>query len=97
MRKPHITFFKSFEARLTEINKSLLIFPGSDATKNIPTDAVPNGCSKQFYLQLWYSEMNLYRETCAMFKRMEIDEQVYEGKSLSKKITGQMSTVTFIS
>ena len=31
-------------------------------------------------------KLKMYRETCAMFERMEIAEQVYEGKSPSKII-----------
>ena len=41
--------------------------------------------------------MKTCREPCAMFKQMEITEQVYEVKTPSKKILGQMPTVTVMS
>ena len=105
MRKPHDMSCKRFAARLTEFNNFLLVFPGSDTTKKMPTEelneillhAVPKNWAKQLYLQVWDFEMELYRETCAMFKRMEIAEQVYKGKSPSKKILGYMPTVTVMS
>ena len=45
---------------------------------------------KQSYLQGWDFEMKTYRETCAMFERMEIAEQMYKGKPPFKKVLGQM-------
>ena len=36
--------------------------------------------------------MKTYRETCAMFERMEITEHVYKVKS-TKKLLGQMPNV----
>ena len=59
--------------------------------------AVPNGWAKQSYFQGWYFEMKTYKETCAMFEQMENDEQVYEGKSPSKKLLEQMTTMTVMS
>ena len=74
--------FKSFAARLKEINNFLPLFPGSDASKKMEMEelneilihAVPNGWAKQSYLQGWDFELKTYRETCTMFKRMEVAE-----------------------
>ena len=85
MRKPQIMAFKRFAARLTEINNFLPLFPGSDASKKMEMEnlneillhAVPNGWTKQSYLQGWVFDLKNYRETCAMFERIEVSEQVY--------------------
>ena len=87
MCKPQSMTFKRFAARLTENNNLLPLLPVLDASKKIETEelkkillhAVPNGWSKQSYLQGCYFELNTYRKTCAMLKRMEVSEQVYEG------------------
>ena len=77
--------FKSFAARLTEINNFLPIFLGSDVTKDMTHEelndiilhAVPNSWVKKSYLQGWDFEMKTYKETCTLFEIMEISEQVY--------------------
>ena len=92
MRKTRSMTFKHFSERLTEINNSLSLFPGSDASKKMEIEeinkillhAVPNGWAKQSYLQGWYFELKAYRETCAIFERVEVAEQVYEGGTPSK-------------
>ena len=74
------------------MNNFLSLFPGSDASKKIEMEelngillhAVTNGWSNQFYPQGWYFELNTYRETCAMYKRMEVAEHIYEGGTSSK-------------
>ena len=38
--------------------------------------AVPNAWAKQSYLQGWDFELKNYRETCVMFERTEVAEQV---------------------
>ena len=95
IRKPWIMTFKHFVARLTEINNFLLLFPVSDVSNKMEMEeindilfhAVSNRWAKQAYLQGWYFEMKTYRETCAMFDRMEVTEQVYEGGTPSKMPT----------
>ena len=59
------------------INNLLLIFPESELN-DILIHAVPNGWAIQSYPQGL-----TYRETCAMFEQMDIDEQVYNVKSPS--------------
>ena len=69
MCKPHDMIFKSFTAELKEIINFLPLFHGSYATNNIPPEeineillhAVPNGWSKQDYLQGWDFEMKTFR------------------------------------
>ena len=69
-----------------EINSVLPLFSGSDASKKMEMEelneillhTVLNGWSKQSYLQGWGFELKTYRETCAMFERMEVAEQVYK-------------------
>ena len=53
--------------------------------------AVPNAWAKQSYLQGWYFELNTYRETCAIFERIEVAER------LLKHPLGQNPTVTLMS
>ena len=36
----------------------------------------PNGWAKQSYIKVWDFELKTYRETRAMFERMEVTEQV---------------------
>ena len=80
--------FKLFAAQLMEINNFLPLLPGLDASKKMPPEiinlillhAVPNVCANKSYLQGCYFEMKTFRETCAMFKQMEIAEQVYKGQ-----------------
>ena len=58
IRKPSDMPLKHFVAQLTKINNFLPLFPGSDASKNIPPEelneiilhAVPNGWENQSYL-----------------------------------------------
>ena len=38
--------------------------------------AVPIELANKSYLQGWYFELKTYRETCAMFERTEVAEQV---------------------
>ena len=88
-----------------EVNNFLPLFPGSDATKNMPTEeineillhAVPNGWYKQAYLQPQDFKMRTFRETYAMFEKMEISEQVYKRQTPYKKYVGQMKTATVMS
>ena len=95
IRKPRRTTLKRFATRLTEMNKFLPLFPGSDASKKMEMEeldeillrAAPNGWAKQSYLQGWDFELKTYRETCAMFERMEVADQVYERGTLSKTPT----------
>ena len=105
MRKSCGMIFKRFTERLSEINNFNSLFHGLDATKNMPSEeldeillhAVPNGWSKKAYLQGWDFDMKTFRETCEMFERMEIAEQIYKGKTPLKKYLGQMPTVTVMS
>ena len=39
---------------------------------------VPNGWGNQFYLKIWYFEVNTYKGTCDIFEDTEISDQVYE-------------------
>ena len=81
--------FKHFAAQPTGINNFLMLLPGSYTTKNMTTKelndilfhTVTNGWERHSYLQGWGFEMKTYRETCAMFKQMEIAEQVYVEKN----------------
>ena len=85
--------FKRFAAQLTETNNFIPLLPGSDNSKKMPPEelnntiihVLPRGREKKSYLQWWDFEMKTYRETCAMFELTEIDEQVYEGQTPSKK------------
>ena len=83
---------KVFAARLTELNNYLLLFPGSRVSKKIPTEelnriilnSVPNALEKQAYLRGWDFEGRIYKDTCKIFERMEIAEQVYKGGNAYK-------------
>ena len=105
MRKPCDMPLKRFAAQLTEINNFLHILPSLDAKKNMTNEelkeillhALPNGWENQSWLQVWNFEIKAYRETCVIFERMEISEQVYEGQTPSKRIIGQITTVRVIS
>ena len=87
MRKPCKVPFKIIMARLTKINKYLPLLPGLDNRKktykvglnNTILHTTPNGWAKKYYLKGWYFESNTYKETCNMFKRTVITEQVYKG------------------
>ena len=87
--------FKSFAARLTEINNFLPIFLGSDVTKDMTHEelndiilhAVPNSWVKKSYLQGWDFEMKTYKETCATFEQLEIAEKFYGGGKPSQTPT----------
>ena len=84
IKKTRAVPFKIFAARLAELNNYLLLFPGSDKSKNIDEAELnnillhdlPNGWAKQSYLQGWYFESKTYKETCDMSKIMEIPEKV---------------------
>ena len=86
MHKPQGQPFKIFAARITELNNYLPIFPGPSAIKKmIPEElneillhVVPNVWAKQAYLQGWDLEGSSYKDTCDMFERMDISEQVYK-------------------
>ena len=92
MRKPQDIPFKIFAARLTELNIYLPLLPGSSAAKkiyseelkNILLHAVPNLWGKKTYIQGWGFEGSSYKETCEIFKRMDIAEAIYKGVSPSK-------------
>ena len=85
MLKPQSMTFKSSDATWMEMNNFFPLFPGLDVTKKMTHEdlndillyAVPNEWEKQSYLKGWYFEMKNYKETCAMYKRMEISEQFY--------------------
>ena len=51
---------------------------------NILLHAVTIAWANKSYLQGWYFELNTYKETCTMFERMEVAEQLYEGGTPSK-------------
>ena len=51
---------------------------------NIILHAVPNSWAKKAYIQGWYFERRSYKETCDMFKRMEIVEAINKGVAPSK-------------
>ena len=94
IRKPCNMILNNSIARITEINNFLNLFPGLDITKKVTPEelneillhVVPNVWDKQDYLQGWDFWMKTFRETCAMFKRMEISEQVYKGQTPLKKL-----------
>ena len=70
-----------------EMNNFLPLLPGSEDSKKIKTEelneiishAVTNGWANQCYPQGWDFEINIYRETGAMFERLEVNEHVYKG------------------
>ena len=75
---------KIMDARLSDINNYLPSFLGSnDSSKTeeeelnyILLHAAPNGRVKQAYLQGWYFEVRVFRDTYKIFKRMETAEKV---------------------
>ena len=95
MRKSRYLTFKRFNAQLTKLNNYPPLFHGSSAYEKMdPRElndtllhAVPNGWTKQAYLQGWEFEGKSYKDTCNFFERMEIAEQVYEGVTPSKTTT----------
>ena len=95
MHKPQDLPFKIFFAWLKEDNIYLPLLFGSSVSKNIPfkglneilLHTIPNRWAKKAYLQGWDSKKNSYKETCKMFKRMEIEDKVYKGGTPSKTIT----------
>ena len=44
----------------------------------------PNSWAKQAYIQGWGFEVKFYKDTCEMFKRMDIAETIYEWRAPSK-------------
>ena len=86
--------FKHFTERLTEINNFINLFPGLDTTKKVTPEelndillhTISNGWAKQDYLKGCDFDMKTFRETCGMFKQIEIAEQVYKGQTHSKQI-----------
>ena len=87
--------FNRFAPSFTEMNNFLPIFPVLNFSNKMTHEdlseillrAVTNAWAKQSHLQLCYFEMKTYKETCAMFKQMEISEQVDEGGTPSKTPT----------
>ena len=73
----------------------LPLFPESDVSKKMEPEylneiilhAVLNAWTKQSYLQGWDFELKTYKETFAMFERMEVAEQFYEGGTTSKTVS----------
>ena len=86
--------FNHFTERLTEINNFLNLLPGLDTTKKVTHEEIndilihtmTNGWYKQDYLQGCEFDMKTFRQTCTIFKQIEIAEQVYKGQTPSKKI-----------
>ena len=84
MQKPWDLLFDIFDARLTELNNYLPIFPQSSAAKKMDPEelskivihAVPNSWKKQSYIQGWDFEVRSCKDTCDMFKHMEIVEVI---------------------
>ena len=76
--------FKRFAVQLMELNNYLPLLPGSRNAKkmapeylnNILLHAITNGWEKQLYLHGWYFKWKTYKDTCNIFERMEISEQV---------------------
>ena len=70
-----------------ELNSYLTLFPGSIVSMEMATEelieillhAIPNVWGKQAYLQGWDFKGGSYKDTCNMFERMDIADQVYEG------------------
>ena len=56
----------------------------SEELNEILINAVPNVWENQSYLQGLYFKCKTYKDTCKIFERMEITEQVYEGGTPSK-------------
>ena len=92
MRRSRVLQFNIFAARRTELNNYLPLFLGSIvANKMYPEElneilihAVPNSWARKSYIQGRDFEERSYKETCDMFKRMEISEAIYEGEENSK-------------
>ena len=59
---------------------------GKEDLNEILLHAVLNGLANHYYLQEFYFEIKTYKETCNMFKIMEIYDQVYEGRTPSMTI-----------
>ena len=55
-----------------------------ETPNDILLHAVLNSWAKKANLQGWEDEMNRYKATCDMFKRMEVAEKVYEYGTTSK-------------
>ena len=95
IRKPQSMTFNRFAARLIEMNNFLPLFPGLDVSRKMEPEerneillhAVTNAWAKQSYLQGWDFELKTYKETFAMFERMEVAEQFYEGGTTSKTVS----------
>ena len=64
----------------TKLNKIILQF-------------IPNGWTRQAYLQGWDFERKIYKATCDMLKWMKITEKSMKGEKLLKHQLGQMPTV----
>ena len=92
MGKPPYLLFKIFAARLTELNNYLPFFPGLIAANKMDPEelnkillhAVPNLWVKKAHVKGWDFEGRSYKETCEMFKRMEIAEAIYKGGTPSQ-------------
>ena len=53
----------------------------SEELNDILLHAIPNSWAKQAYIQGWGFEERSYKETCNIFERMEIAEEIYKGGS----------------
>ena len=95
MRKRRYLPFNVFSAWQTKLNNYLPLSPGSSASKKIARKklnkiffrTVLNVWAKQAYIQGWYFDGRSYKDTCDMFERMNIEEQVYKGGATSKNTT----------
>ena len=66
----------------------------TEELNKILLQSLSNEWTKQAYLQGWDLEVIIYKDTCKMFERMEIAEQVYKCGNTSKIPTGQKPTVS---
>ena len=81
MHKPRSLIIRHFELHQDELNKYLGHFPGSNDPKKmgevemneILLYRIPNGCSKQAYLQEFYFEVP-FKKKMNRFERMDTME-----------------------
>ena len=90
--------------RLTNINEYLAILPGLNNPNNMDEvdlngthiHIIPNGWSKQAYLQGFSFESVPFKKAINMFEHMEISEKIYEevvGKPSKIQLKRQILTV----
>ena len=92
MRKPRDIQLNRFASRLTELNKYLTIFPGTNNTKNMVPEELNeillqstlSSWARQAYIQGWDFEEITYKDTCNIVERMETAEAIYKGGTPSK-------------